>query len=53
MTFPCVCALTLRTSDGQEQTSAAIIPNKDIYQHYLDKAHTAGLEIEIKNIDNN
>lgn len=49
---PLVCSLTLRTRDGREQTIAAYIPNDRIRQHYISKAHKAGLEIEIENINN-
>lgn len=48
---PLVCSLTLRTRDGREQTMAAYIPNDRIRQHYISKAHNAGLEIEIDNIN--
>lgn len=51
MNFPGVFSLTLRTNDGMEQVSVAYIPNEKVYQHYLDKAAKAGLQIEIMPIN--
>lgn len=44
-------SITLRAHNGMEQSMAALIPNDTVRQHYIDKAHRAGLEIEIKEIN--
>lgn len=45
-----IYSLTLRTRDGRAQSMAAYIPNEYIRQHYISKAHKAGLGIEIKEL---
>lgn len=46
-----VYSLTLRTADGREQTLIAFIPNDNVRNYYIDKAHKNGLEIEFRSIN--
>lgn len=51
MNPPGLYILTLRAPNGMEQQIVAYIPNEQVRQHYIDKAHKSGLQIEIKNIN--
>lgn len=43
--------LTLRTSDGRERRQLAIVPNEAVRQDFYQKAQKNGLEIELRNIN--
>ena len=45
--------LILRTPDGRERRQLALVPNAPVRQDYIDKARKNGLEIELRNINEN
>ena len=45
--------LTLRAPDGRERRQLALVPNDQVRQDYYDKARKRGLEIELREINEN
>lgn len=45
--------LILRAPDGRERRQLALVPNDEVLQNYLDKARKNGLEIEMREINEN
>ena len=45
--------LTLRAPDGREQRQLAYIPNDQVRQDYIAKANKNGLEIELRELNDN
>ena len=43
--------LILRTPDGRERRQLALVPNERVRQDYINKARKNGLEIELRNIN--
>ena len=48
-----VYELVLRAPDGRERRQLAIVPNDRVRQDYYDKARKRGLEIELREINEN
>lgn len=49
----CIYELTLRAPDGREQRMAAMVPDDTVRQDLYTKAHKNGLEIELKELNDN
>ena len=43
----------LRAPDGRERRQLALVPNDEVLQNYYDKARKNGLEIEMREINEN
>lgn len=48
-----ICELILRAPDGREQRGLAIIPDEEWCQDYYAKARKRGLEIEMRELNDN
>lgn len=48
-----VYELILRAPDGRERRQLALVPNEQVRQDYYDKARKRGLEIEMREINEN
>lgn len=48
-----ICELILRAPDGKEQRGLAIIPDEEWCQDYYAKARKRGLEIEMRELNDN
>ena len=45
--------LILRAPDGRERRQLAFVPNDQVRQDYCDKARKRGLEIELRELNEN
>lgn len=45
--------LILRAPDGRERRQLALVPNERVRQDYIDKARKNGLEIELRELNDN
>lgn len=48
-----ICELILRAPDGREQRDLAIIPDEEWRQDYYAKVRKRGLEIEMRELNDN
>ena len=48
-----VYELTLRAPNGREQRMAAMVPDDTVRQNYIAKARKNGLEIELRELNDN